>query len=260
MDLGISGKRVLVVGGSRGIGRGIAIAFSREGGAVTIVGRNEAALAEVLLEIGGAGAGHGTFAADLLPEGAPAEAAKRLLGERGPFDIVVHAVGGSVIPRPEGTIDVRDPLAPIADWRLFWQFNAGIAIEMNHLLVPPMVARGWGRVIHISSISGVMLRGAPAYASAKAYLNAYTTTVGRALASSGVVVSAILPGAVAFPGSYWDVQSRNQPERLHDFLRHHQAVGRMGTPEEIAHFALILGSELATFAQAALVPVDGGNM
>lgn len=260
MELGIAGRRVLVVGGSRGIGRAIAAAFAGEGGAVTVVGRRAAAVDAVVAGIGGPGAGHAGFARDLLPEGAPEAVAGELLRARGPFDVVVHAVGGSVIPRDEGTIDVRDPLAPLADWRLFWQFNAGIAIGMNHVLVPPMIGRKWGRVIHVSSISGVLLRGAPPYAAAKAYLNAYTTTVGRALAQSGVVVSALLPGAVAFPGSYWDEQSREQPERMADFLRHHQAVGRMGTPEEVACFALLLGSELATFAQAALVPVDGGNM
>ncbi|MBM3518629.1 MAG: SDR family oxidoreductase, partial [Alphaproteobacteria bacterium] len=205
-------------------------------------------------------AGHGQLAADLMADGAAAATARALLDSRGTIDVVVHAVGGSVIPIAEGVVDVRDPTAPFADWLRFLRFNAGIAIEMNHALIPPMRERGFGRVVHVSSISGVMLRGAPAYAAAKAYLNAYVTTVGRALAPTGVVVTAILPGAVAFPGSYWDAQSRQQPERVNDFLRHHQAVGRMGTPEEIAHFALLLGSELATFAPAALVPVDGGNM
>ena len=259
MELGITGKRVLVVGASRGIGRAIARAFADEGGIVTAVAKDREGL-ETLMEEMGQGSGHGWLAEDLMPEGVPTAVAQELLEERGPVDVVVHAVGGSVIPTSDGVIDVREPTAPLEDWLTFLRFNAGIAIEMNHVLIPPMVERGWGRVIHISSISGVMLRGSPPYASAKAYLNAYTTTIGRALGPTGVVVSALLPGAVAFPGSYWDDQAKERPERMADFLRHHQAVGRMGRPEEIAHFALLLGSELASFAQAALVPVDGGNM
>jgi 3-oxoacyl-[acyl-carrier protein] reductase len=260
MELGITGKRVLVVGASRGIGRAIARAFADEGGIVTAVSKDDEGLGALVEEMGGQGVGHAWLAEDLMPDGAAEALARQIVEERGPVEIVVHAVGGSVIPASDGAIDVREPTAPLSDWLMFLRFNAGIAIEMNHVLIPPMVERGWGRVVHVSSISGLMLRGSPPYASAKAYLNAYTTTIGRALAASGVVVSAVLPGAVTFPGSYWDEQAREQPERMADFLRHHQAVGRMGTPEEIAAFAVLLGSELASFAQAALVPVDGGNM
>jgi 3-oxoacyl-[acyl-carrier protein] reductase len=123
-----------------------------------------------------------------------------------------------------------------------------------------MIDKGWGRVIHISSISAVMLRGNPLYASAKAFLNAYVTTVGRTFASSGVVISAVMPGAVAFPGSYWDQYKVTDPVRCEDFLRHHQAANRFGTTKEIADVVLFMASEKASFMQAALVPVDGANM
>jgi 3-oxoacyl-[acyl-carrier protein] reductase len=252
MELGIRGKRVLIVGASRGIGRAIAVAYAKEGAQVTAVARDEAALQTLISEIGGASAGHACRAADLMIDGKPKELAEQLLRERGSLDIVIHNVGGP--------LEVRNPLAPVSEWRRVWQFNAGIAIEMNELLLPPMIERKWGRVVHISSISARMLRGCPAYASAKAFVNSYVTTVGRAMAKSGVVISAIMPGAVAFENSYWDVRAREHPEIAEDFLRHHQAVGRMGTPEEIAHFAVFMGSERVTFAQAALIPVDGANM
>jgi 3-oxoacyl-[acyl-carrier protein] reductase len=252
MELGIRGKHVLVVGASRGIGKAIALAYAAEGGRVTGIAQDENALKSAFAAMGPPAAGHAYYVADLMTDGKPTAVAATLLDERGPVDIVVHNVGGP--------LEVRDPLAPATQWRRVWQFNVGIAIEMNALLVPRMIERRWGRVIHISSISARMLRGCPAYASAKAYVNAYTTTLGRALAATGVVVSALMPGAVAFPDSYWDLRGKREPEVLHDFLRHHQAVGRMGTPEEIASFALFMGSELVTFSQAALIPVDGGNM
>jgi len=252
MELGLKGKRALIVGASKGIGLACARAFAAEGAYVTAVARDETRLDALIQEIGGRASGHQRLAADLMNPDVPSEVSRRLIQMQGPFDVVVHCVGGP--------LEIRDPLSPVGQWRKVWQFNVGIAIEMNEVLVPPMIERKWGRVVHVSSISSVMLRGAPPYACAKAYLNAYTRTVGRALAQEGIVVSAVLPGAVAFENSYWDMQIKGNNPRVADFLRHHQAVGRMGTPEEIAPFVLLLASEHATFAQAAVVPVDGGNM
>jgi 3-oxoacyl-[acyl-carrier protein] reductase len=252
MQLGIQGKKVLIVGASRGIGRAIALAYAKEGGRVAAVARDENALCSLVSEMGGTSAGHACYVADLMVDDAPKTLAAHILNEFGSIDIVVHNIGGP--------LEVRNPLAPMTAWRQVWQFNAGIAIEMNELLIPPMIQRQWGRVIHISSISATFLRGCPAYASAKAFVNAYTTTLGRAIADTGVVVSALMPGAVAFPGSYWDKRAQREPEVIADFLRHHQGIGRMGTPEEIACFAVFMGSEVVTFAQAALIPVDGANM
>ena len=69
----------------------------------------------------------------------------------------------------------------------------------------------------------------------------------------------LLPGAVAFPGSYWDEQSREKPERMADFLRHHQAVGRMGTPEEVAWVVTFLCTERARHITGEVIKVDGGQ-
>ncbi|MCL2742530.1 MAG: SDR family oxidoreductase, partial [Planctomycetaceae bacterium] len=213
---------------------------------------SESLLKEIENEMLTYGSGHAYFCGDLMQHGEPTRLAGQVNSVFGGFDIVVHAVGGP--------LDIRDPLSPVDEWQRVWQYNCGIAIEMNCVLIPCMQQRNWGRVIHISSISGVLLRGAAPYASAKAYLNAYTKTLGRELAKSGVVVSAVLPGAVAFDGSYWDKFVKEMHPRVDDFLRHHQAAGRMGTPEEIASFVVMLGSEQASFAQGALFNVDGGNM
>ncbi|MHB1002047.1 MAG: SDR family NAD(P)-dependent oxidoreductase [Armatimonadota bacterium] len=252
MDLGIRDKKVLIVGASKGIGRAIAVAYANEGCKTTLISRDKGLLESLANEIGGEEAGHSYYAADMLADGVPTETAKLLISQHSCFDIVVHNVGGP--------LEVRNPLSPVSEWRKVWQYNAGIAIEMNEFLIPPMIEQGWGRVIHISSISAQTLRGCPPYASSKAYLNAYTQTLGRAIANTGVVVSAIMPGAVAFENSYWDIRMKEHPEIADDFLRHHQAVGRMGTPEEIANFALFMGSQLVTFAQSSIIPVDGANM
>lgn len=188
--------------------------------------------------------------------------AQRLLEKYGDFEIVVYNVGGSLIS--------RDPLGGMKEWDYALKFNALAAIDMSSVLIPRMIEKKWGRVIHISSISAVMLRGNPLYASAKAFLNAYVTTTGRALAKDGVVMSAVMPGAVAFEDSYWDKRSKDYEKPANggksgveicaDFLWHHQAIDRFGTPEEIANAVLFMASEQASFMPAALIPVDGANM
>jgi 3-oxoacyl-[acyl-carrier protein] reductase len=252
MLLGIQNKRVLVVGASKGIGYATAKCFANEGSVVTTIARSEMLLQTLDKELQNNGQQHSYYCVDLMQENEPTRIAEQLIQNCGGFDIVVHAVGGP--------LEIRDPLSTVGLWQKVWQYNCGIAIEMNRVLIPYMKKQQWGRVIHISSISSIMLRGAAPYASAKAYLNAYTKTLSRELAKDGIIVSAVLPGAVTFEGSYWDKFIKEKHPRVDDFLKHHQAAGRMGTPEEIAAFVVILGSEKASFAQGALFNVDGGNM
>lgn len=252
MELNLKDKNVLVVGASKGIGKAVALAFAREGAFVVSLARNKDALIELSNEINQINGKNNKYKAVDLMEDSPNLVAQELIENYGTFDIVVHNVGGSLVSRNYlGTID---------EWKEAWMFNAGIAIDMNNKLIKPMIDKGWGRVIHISSISAEMLRGNPLYASSKAFLNAYVKSVGRSIAKTGVIMSAVMPGAVAFPGSYWDKYITEDPARCDDFLSHHQAVNRFGTPDEIANVVLFLASDKASFMQAAIVPVDGANM
>ena len=252
MELGIKNKKALVVGASKGIGRAIALAFAEEGADIVAVARTEELLKELKADALHKGARAFEYKAIDIMECDTEKFAEELLSEFGAFDIVVHNVGGSLI--------CRNHLAGAADWNYALKFNAVASIDMNSKLIPPMIEKGYGRIIHVSSISAVMLRGNPLYASAKAFLNAYVTTVGRQLAPTGVVLCSVMPGAVAFEDSYWDKAIKNNDPKVNDFLKHHQAVDRFGSPEEIANTVLFLASEKASFMQATNVPVDGGNM
>lgn len=252
MDLGIKNKNVLVVGASKGIGKAIALGFSEEKANVVAIARSEELMAELKGEALKFGCPSFNYEIKDIMECDTQEFAKELIAKYGEFDIVIHNVGGSLIS--------RNHLGGADDWNYALKFNAVAAIDMNSVLIPPMVEKKYGRVIHISSISAQMLRGNPLYASAKAFLNAYVTTVGRCLAPNGVVMSSVMPGAVAFPGSYWDNYTRTDPARCEDFLRHHQAINRFGTPKEIADVVLFMASDKASFMPSALIPVDGANM
>ncbi len=252
MDLGLKDKLVLVVGASKGIGKGIAMGFASEKCRIVVVARSEELLKQLKIEAQEAGAVSFDYEVKDIMECDTKEFAKYLLSKYGKFDVVVHNVGGSLIS--------RNHLGGAEDWNYALKFNAVASIDMNSILIPPMVERGSGRVIHISSISAVMLRGNPLYASAKAFLNAYVTTVGRQLAPTGVLMCSVMPGAVAFEGSYWDNFVKEGHPRVNDFLSHHQAVDRFGTPEEIANAVLFMASDKSSFMPATNIPVDGANM
>ena len=245
MDLGIKGKKVLITGASQGIGREIALSFAREGCKVSIIARSEEKLKKVLEEMGGEEKGHCICVVDLLPEGNPTKAVSELIEKNKGYDIVVHNIGG--------TLGVRDVISPVEDWNRVWRFNVGIAIEINRLVIPYMREQKWGRIINTSSQSAEGLRGCGAYGASKAYLNAYTKVLGKGVAKDGIIVSAISPGSIYAEGSDWD---ENSPKNIdnkeaffkkkEDFLRHHMAIGRLGTAEEIAPFVLFMASKYVT--------------
>ena len=259
MDLGIAGRLVLITGGSNGIGAAAARAFANEGCRVICVARRKDRLEQIIAELGGAQAGHGYMAVDLLVPNEATAAIHSLANQFGNFDIVLHNLGGA--------LGIKEPLAGVEQWQRVWNFNAGIAIAINNLLVPFMKKNAWGRVIHISSISGKIgeprlspFGGSLPYAAAKAYLNAYVQGLGRELAEHNIVVCALMPAAVLSEGKYWDKVSKQNPELARTFLERHHSIRRFGKPEEIASFATFMASQHASFACGALIPIDGGRV
>lgn len=249
MQIDLSNRHALVTGASQGLGADAARGLAAAGARVTLVARRAEALEAVLATM--PGLGHRAVAADLLETGETARIA--LEGEReAPVDIVVHAAGGN--------LDLRDIFAPSDAWQRVWQLNVGAIIDLNNALVPGMRARGWGRILHFSSRSTVSFGGAPAYAAAKTYLNAYTVMLGRALAADGIVVSAVAPGAVSAPGNNWERAEAQWPENVAKYVREHQAIGRLGRPDDITPMLLFLASDAGRFAAGSIIPIDGGGM
>lgn len=250
MDLGIAGRRALVTGGGRGLGAAIARGLADEGARVAVVARSQPDVERVVGEMGGAGR-HYALQADLSAEGAPTRALVQIEREFGPLDIVVHNVGG--------TLDITDPGCSLDDWRRLWRFNLEIALELNLRVLPRMRAQGWGRVAHISSIAAMENQGPVPYCAIKAALTAYTRGMGRVVAPDGVVMTAILPGAVFTHGGYWDLTARRRPDHLKRYLAERMAIGRLGQPEEIARAVAFVCSEAASFFIGSIVPIDGGQ-
>jgi len=259
VDLNIKGKRVLITGGSKGIGAAITQGFADEGCAVSIVSRSENNLKQKIDEIGGDANGHDYIVSNLRDAGEPTRVAKEIIAKHEKIDIVVHNVGGA--------LGQKDPLGNVEDWNAVWQFNVGIAIEMNAILIPEMKKQNWGRVVLLSSIYGAIgeqstdsLGGSPAYAAAKAYLNAYVKVLGREVAKNNIVVTGVMPGVVLSEGKYWDKLMSEHPNRVDQFVKQYYPVGRFGNAGEISAFVLFLASEKASFAAGSIVPISGGSV
>lgn len=253
MDLGIRGRRALVTGAGRGIGRAISISLASEGAAVAVASRTASDIESLVGELKTVSDGHFGVAMDLTPADAPSELMARLKqASFGPIDIVVHNLGG--------TLDVKDPLCSLEDWRKVWRMNIEVAIELNLLLVPAMQKQKWGRVVHIASTASVENNGPITYCTAKAALAAYSRSLGRVLAPDGVVMTAVLPGAIATDGGYWEEVLKERPEHAAKYLAERCPLGRFGVSEDIGGIVAFLCSEQAGFFQGSVVQVDGGQI
>lgn len=248
MHLGLSGKTALVTGAGRGIGWAIAQTLAKEGCQVVAVSRSFP-----LMDTGGAlqQDPHHLLVLDLAKTDSSQDLLE-VLKERGLHpDIVVNNLGG--------TIANTTPLGSIQNWRDSYRLNLEVAIEINSLFLSHLREQRWGRIVHLASISALETQGHPTYCAMKAALMAYTRSLGRTLSAEGIAVSAVLPGAVMTEGGYWENAQNEQPKHVENFLKERMAIGRFGTPNEIAGFVTFLCSDWGSFVAGSSFLVDGGQ-
>ncbi len=246
-------KYILIVGASKGIGKAIALEFAKEHANVIAIARTEFLLKELEKECIDLGASSFSYEVMDITTKDANKLATKLLDKYGRFDVIVHNVGTSLVS--------RDICGGYDAWEEALRINALASIDMNSVFIPHMIKNNIkGHIIHISSISAQYLRGNPLYASSKAFLNAYVTTSGRELASKGIIMNAVMPGAVAFEDSYWDKLIKEGNPKCEDYLRHHQAIGRFGSPEEIAPLVVFLATDKSSFMPGSVIDIGGGNM
>lgn len=250
MDLGLEGKKALVTGAGRGLGRSIAKTLARHGVTVVAVSRTELELESLLAEMEGKDLGHFYLAGDLMTDGHPTSIVKEVIDKTGGLDIVVHNVGG--------TLGKKDIFCTVEDWRQVWRLNFEVAAEINRIAIPAMQNNTWGRIVHISSIAAVKGGAAIPYSAVKAALNAYVRDLGLAVAPSGVIISAVMPGPILTVDGHWGMVMKNDPEFAKKFVTEKMAIKRFCMPEEISDFVTFLCSERASLFAGAVLPIDGG--
>lgn len=243
MDFRLDGRRALITGSTRGLGLAIARAMAEQGAAVIINSRTAADCAATVEML--AAAGH---EAQALPFDAGEGASRgEALGKAGAIDILVNNAG----------IIHRAPLAEHAEerWRDVLNINLTAPFLLAQQLAPGMVARGWGRIINISSIMGQIGRATiPGYVSSKHGLVGLTKTLAIELGPHGVTVNAINPGYFA--------TEFNAPliadKEFDAMVKGRTPLGRWGDPAELAGAAVFLASDAGGYVNGASLTVDGG--
>lgn len=244
-----TGKRVLVTGATRGLGYVVAKAYAEKGARVLATGRTDDRLALLKKEM--PGSGHQTYCAELLDADAVAKLVAFGLDKMGGFEVVFHAMGGGY--------GFRDALLDWRQFSLLHSVNLGIGAEINRLLVPGMIERGSGNIVHVGSIASGEAVGSVGYNTVKAGLAAYVRSLGRELAGEGVVVTAILPGAFFGPENAFRRLEKNKPEVVDDFVSRRLPRGKVGDASEILDLIFLLSGPGASMMAGTCVAVDAGE-
>jgi 3-oxoacyl-[acyl-carrier protein] reductase len=251
MDLGLSGKGVLITGGSRGIGRAMALTFAAEGTNVAICARGQESLEHTLADMRTLPIQTFGQVADVTQREEIERFVKASAEALGGIDIVVNNVGGA---KGRGLLESTDE-----EWVGTFDLNLFHAVRVSRAAIPYLQQRGEGSIVIISSISGYKPSPSLQYGSAKAAEIFLSQALALELASLHIRVNTVCPGSVLFPGGGWERTKQHQPERFEQFQRQEFPFGRLATPEEIARVVVFVASPAASWVNGAMIAVDGAQ-
>lgn len=256
MNFGLANKVALVTGGSRGIGRAIALSLAAEGCRIAICARGRELLENAAAEIRSRGA-------ECLPVSADAtvpDDVRRTVGKVadawGGIQILVNNVGG-------GGGRAMEPVEAATEekWREVFNRNAFAAVRFTREVIPHMRRARWGRVVSIASVKGREGGGVPWYTMSKSAEIALmkTLALNAELVRDGITFNSVAPGRVIFEGNEWDQFRLEDPKRFESAMLARLPLGRPGTPEEVAAVVTFICSEPARLVNGACIAVDGGE-
>lgn len=255
MDLGLKGKRAIVTGASRGIGRAIADLLVAEGADVAICARGEAGVKEAVDAFRVAGVNAYGEALDVTDEAALARWFGNAVAHLGGLDILISNVSTRIQSQGEqrwqDTFDVD-----------FMQHVRTAELAVEPLGGADRDGNPGGSIVFVSSIASAMADIIPLereYGVMKSALNTYATQLAHRLAKRGVRSNVVCPGPIDFPGGFWDQVRQAQPP-LFEAAAKLSALQRHGTAEEVANAVVFLASPAASYVTGANLRIDGGAL
>lgn len=251
MDLGLTGKTALVTGGSRGIGRAVALRLAQEGCNVGICARTPPAVQATAEDLRAEGVRATGIVADLVSPGEVERFVEEAAIELGSVDLLVANLGGAV---GGGLLD-----STAEDWARTFDLNVLHAARAIRSCVPHMRRRGGGAAVVIASISGWKPAPRLQYGAAKAAEIYAATAFARELAPERIRVNAVSPGSIMIDGGGWDQYRQREPERFREFEQRDFPAGRLGTADEVADVVTFLLSDRACWVNGTNVCVDGAQ-
>lgn len=248
----LDGKRLFITGGSRGLGREMALAIADVGADVVLVGRDRESLDKTAADIRQLGRTAHTIVGDVGVPNECQRVCQEALDQFGPIDILINNVGGRRInvPVEEQTLE---------QWQQILDINLTSTFLCTKLIGGAMVARGQGgRVINIASISGMIANrgiGGRSYETSKAAVIQFTRATATDWAPHKITVNAICPGGfMTEPNVRWASQN---PSIIDNFKQQIPA-GDFGQPEDLGPLAVYLASDAARYVTGASIVIDGG--
>ena len=246
----LKNKKILITGASRGLGEVSARALAEQGAILVLMARSEDKLQEINNSLKHPEK-HSVIAVDLTDTEALHQAVDQTVKFLGEVDVVLHIAGGG--------LGLRDPLLSSEEFFKLFHLNIGAAIEINKIIVPQMIQRKSGNLVHVCSIASNEATGSVGYNTVKAALAAYVRTLGRELAGSGIVATGISPGGFYAPGNSWERLEEKNPAAVKQFIEERLPRGFLGKGEELIPMIKLLCSDDASMMAGCLVPIDAGE-
>jgi 3-oxoacyl-[acyl-carrier protein] reductase len=251
MTFDFTGKRVLVAGGSRGIGHAIALQFAAAGADLALCARGAAGLEAARADVARHGRRAHAMTCDLADAGSIAAWVPAAAEALGGIDVLVNNASGFGMGDDE------------EGWAAGLSVDVLAMVRSSRAALPWLQRAGADRgasIVHISSIAAFRpSTRAPAYGAAKAAMNSYTGSQAAMLARDGIRVNAIAPGSIEFPGGVWDQRKSENPS-LYERTLKSIPFGRFGSADEVAEVALFLASSHARWITGQVISVDGGQL
>jgi 3-oxoacyl-[acyl-carrier protein] reductase len=243
--MSLAGRVALVTGASQGIGRACALRLAQDGAAVAVAARNEEKLAEVVKEIEAAEGKAAAFVIDVAEEEQIKSAVKAAIAHFGKIDILLNNAG---ITRDQLVMRMKR-----ADWDAVLNINLTSAYLCTQQVIGSMLKQRWGRIINVTSVFGQTGQAGQAnYAASKAGLIGLTLALAREVASRNITCNAVAPGFIetAMTSSLTEEFKQNAVKMI--------PLGRVGTPDDVAHAVSFLASDAASYITGHVLNVNGG--